>query len=217
MNKNKIKNNFLDKLIIELDQGLKILLVKNLNNKNNLSPAESIPDLELSLQEIKLSSGLIRVDHTGEICAQALYKGQALLAKNQETRDYLLQAALEENSHLIWCQSRLNELGALPSYLNPIFYTASFLIGFTAALISDKISLGFVVETENQVTKHLNQHLEKISPNDLKSRAILLKMREDEQNHATQALSKGAAPLPYLIKKLMSAQSKIMTSTAYFI
>lgn len=213
MNKN---NNFLDKLLIELDQGLKILLVKNLNNKNNQSPAKEIPDLELSPQEIKQSSGLIRVDHTGEICAQALYKGQAFLAKNLEIKLYLLQAASEEMDHLSWCQERLDQLGTHSSYLNPIFYLGSFLIGLTAALVNDKISLGFVVETEHQVSAHLDQHLKIISPNDLKSRGILLKMREDEQHHATQALSQGAAPLPYLIKKIMRAQSKIMTSTAYY-
>jgi len=215
MNRNK---NFLDKLITELDHGLKILLVKPSSSSffPDSFPAQDIPDLELSPQELKLSASLMRVDHTGEICAQALYKGQALLAKNQETRNYLLQSALEENDHLIWCQNRLDELGTHASYLNPIFYFGSFLIGFTAALINDKVSLGFVVETENQVTQHLSEHLEKISPNDLKSRAILFKMREDEAHHAEQALLRGAAPLPYLIKKLMRAQSKIMTSTAHY-
>ncbi len=213
MNK-KRSSSLLDHLLSELDHGLKTLLVKP--KSSSFYPDQNIPDLELSTQEIKKSSGLMRVNHTGEICAQALYRGQAFLAKNSETRAYLLQAAQEENNHLAWCQKRLTEFNAHTSFLNFFWYANSWLIGLTAAKISDSISLGFVVETENQVIQHLSNHLVLLPPSDLKSRAILNQMQQDEAHHATTALSKGAAPLPKLIQKIMRAQSKIMTTTAFY-
>jgi len=215
---NKFKLNKLDQLISELDHGLKTLFTPP--RSSFLSPAhnKNIPDLELTQTEIKKSASLMRVNHTGEVCAQALYRGQAFLAKNPETKFYLLEAAQEENNHLAWCQERLDNLNqAHTSYLNPFWYFSSWLIGFCAAKISDPISLGFVVETENQVIKHLSKHLLALPSADLKSREVLLQMKKDEAHHATNALSKGAAPLPQLIKKLMQAQSKIMTTTALFI
>ena len=204
--------NKLDRFLSELDHGLKTLFLK---------PRPSFllgPDLELSPAEIKKSAGLMRVNHTGEICAQALYRGQAFAAKNLKTRAYLLEAASEENNHLAWCQERLNNLNqAHTSYLNTFWYLNSWIIGFAAASISDAISLGFVVETEHQVIKHLSLHLETLPPSDLRSREILLQMKQDESDHATKALSKGAAPLPSFIKKIMHCQSKLMTTTAFYL
>lgn len=204
-----------DNLITELDYGLKALLVKSHSNRPN--PGDAEPDLELNNDEIKRSQGFMRVDHTGEICAQALYRGQALLAKDKATRDHLLEAATEENDHLIWCHERLDELDTHTSFLNPLWYVGSFIIGITAAAFGDKISLGFVEETEKQVEGHLDGHLDNLSENDLKSRAILKQMRTDEMEHAQNARAKGAGKLPKTIQAIMKVKSKLMTQTAYYI
>ncbi|MEE4245801.1 MAG: 2-polyprenyl-3-methyl-6-methoxy-1,4-benzoquinone monooxygenase [Kangiellaceae bacterium] len=168
-------------------------------------------------QQKKHAAGLMRINHCGEVCAQALYQGQALTAKLPEVRESMEQAAKEENDHLSWCQQRLSELNAKPSLLNPLWYVSSFTIGATAGLIGDKWSLGFVAETERQVVKHLSNHLEQLPEQDVASRAVLKTMREDELHHATVALEAGGAELPAVVKRVMTAMSKVMTKTVYHI
>lgn len=181
------------------------------------SPAAAVPEGEISEAERVLAGRLMRVDHAGEICAQALYQGQAVTARRAELRSSLEQAAAEENDHLAWTEERLRELGTHTSYLNPLWYLGSFTIGALAGLAGDKWSLGFLAETERQVVRHLEGHLERLPPNDHQSRAILAQMREDEGKHATVAIEAGAAELPEAVKLLMRATSKIMTETAYWI
>ena len=160
----------------------------------------------------------MRVNHSGEIAAQALYHGQALIARNQATRDLLLKAAHEGNrDHLAWCEARLKELDSRPSLLNPLWYAGSFAIGAVAALLGDRTSLGFVVETERQVEGHLNEHLARLSPDDARSRAILQTMRTDEIAHGMSAKAAGGAELPSPIRSLMRSTARVMTSTAYWI
>ena len=171
----------------------------------------------LTPSEKDLSGRLMRINHTGEVCAQALYRGQALKAKDTKTREHLYHAAQEEKDHLSWCKERLTELDTRPSLLNPLWYLGSFTIGAFAASISDSLSYGFIVETEHQVMHHLEKHLAKISPNDLKSRAILKQMYADEAQHAINAEVSGAQALPFPIKMIMKLQSKVMTSTAYYL
>ena len=162
-------------------------------------------------------ASLVYLLAAGEVCAQALYQGQALTAKLPNVREKMERAAQEENDHLAWCESRLKELGDHTSYLNPFWYAGSFAIGALAGLAGDKWSLGFVVETERQVVKHLDSHLQQLPPQDEKSRVILEQMKEDESRHATAALQAGGAELPTPVKKVMQATSKIMTRTTYHI
>jgi 3-demethoxyubiquinol 3-hydroxylase len=163
----------------------------------------------------KLSGALMRVNHVGEVCAQALYQGQALLARTPEQRAHLQAAAREEIDHLAWTQTRLDALGARPSLLNPVWYAGAFGIGLLAAAISDKMSLGFVVETERQVEAHLASHLDQLPPEDAASRAVVAAMQSDEARHAADATHAGAADLPSPLKALMGAAAKVMTSTAH--
>lgn len=162
-------------------------------------------------------AGLMRVNHAGEICAQALYQGQALTAQLDQVREKMTQAAAEEIDHLAWCEQRLTELNSQPSVLNPLWYFHSFLIGAVAGLIGDRWSLGFVVETERQVVQHLSHHLQQLPLTDERSKAILEQMREDEGHHATVALEAGGAELPDAIKQLMQLMSKVMTSSVYYV
>ena len=171
----------------------------------------------LSDSEKRHSAALMRVNHSGEIAAQALYHGQALIARNQATRDLLLKAAHEETDHLAWCEARLKELDSRPSLLNPLWYAGSFAIGAVAALLGDRTSLGFVVETERQVEGHLNEHLARLSPDDARSRAILQTMRTDEIAHGMSAKAAGGAELPSPVRSLMRTTARVMTSTAYWI
>ncbi len=159
----------------------------------------------------------MRVNHSGEIAAQALYHGQALLARSSDSRDLLLRAAHEENDHLAWCETRLRELGARPSVLNPIWYVGSFCIGAMAALLGDRVSLGFVVETERQVEGHLDEHLAKLPAGDGRSRAILQAMRRDEITHGATAEAAGAAELPTMVQTAMRRTARIMTTVAYWV
>jgi len=158
---------------------------------------------------------MMRVNHAGEVCAQALYQGQALTARRIETRDQMKQASDEENDHLAWCRQRLDELGGHTSLFNPLWYTGSFAIGAASGLIGDKWSLGFLAETEHQVVKHLERHLRKLPSGDGKSRLILEQMKLDEAQHETSAHAAGATDLPEPVKKLMELASKVMTTTAY--
>lgn len=184
-------------------------------HSNRPYPADTIEDGELTDTDKKHSAGLMRVNHSGEICAQALYCGQMVTAQNQATREMLEQSRQEEVDHLDWCQRRLQELGYKPSLLNPLWYAQSFTIGVLTGLAGDGISLGFVEETEAQVQKHLQSHLEKLSPADQRSKAIIIQMEEDEKRHGDHAHEAGGKPLPSAIKTLMSAVSKVMTRTSY--
>lgn len=180
------------------------------------NPAEIYPEPTLDIAEQKLSRGCMRVNHTGEICAQALYRGQAFGTGNQELRAHFNEAAAEEVDHLEWCQERLDELKTHTSYLNPLWYFGSFIIGLMAARLGDTLSLGFVEETEQQVTEHLAQHQKVLPKQDYKSLAIVKVMMEDEARHAENARNFGAEPLPQALRLLMRLQSKVMTKTAYY-
>ena len=205
-----------DKLLIEVEHALQTVIAKNTASQRQ-SPGDLINNkTQLTDKDKQKASSLMRVDHTGEICAQALYRGQALVAKNETTRAHLYHAADEENDHLAWCQKRLDELDSRRSYLNPLWYSGSFLIGATAGLISDRLSYSFVVETENQVMKHLDAHIKHLPQQDEKSKAILKQMKTDEQMHANDAQDKGGSRLPLPIRIVMKLQSKIMTFSAYY-
>ena len=173
------------------------------------------PAARLEPAESRHAAGLMRVNHSGEIAAQALYHGQALLARDPATREFLLRAAREEGDHLAWCATRLEELGSRPSLLNPLWYAGSFAIGALAAAVSDRLSLGFVVETERQVEGHLAAHLQRLPAADERSRAIVRTMQADEAGHAAQAQLVGATQLPAPVPQIMRIVSKVMTSSAY--
>ena len=204
----------IDNLLISLDQAVRTVFGKPQVTERP-DPANGFDLPKLSSKEASHSAGLMRTNHAGEVCAQALYQGQALTAKLPEVRTSMERAAQEENDHLEWCAGRLKELGSQTSYLNPFWYIGSFAMGATAGLIGDKWSLGFVAETERQVVRHLDKHLTQLPEKDGRSRAILEQMKSDELRHATTALEAGAAELPDPVKKLMCLTSKIMTKTAY--
>ena len=183
-------------------------------------PVPGEPDtakMKLSTDERRRSAGLMRVNHAGEIAAQALYHGQAFAAQNTPTRDMLLRAAREEADHLAWCATRLAELESRPSLLDPLWYAGSFAIGALAGLMGDRISLGFVVETERQVEGHLDGHLGSLPPDDARSRAIVDAMRTDEIAHGANAKAAGGIDLPSPVRALMRATARIMTGTAYWL
>lgn len=206
--------SFLDRVIVDLDRGLRGLQAGQ-PAEGRASPAGDLPEAELSEAERRHAAALMRVDHAGEVAAQALYNGQSLTARTQSLRAAMDQAAREEGDHLRWCRDRLGELGDQASRLDPVWYVGSFLVGAAAGLAGDRWSLGFVVETERQVMRHLDGHLSSLPPGDERSRAILAKMREDEGAHATTALESGAAELPQPVKRLMTLTARIMTETAY--
>ena len=181
------------------------------------SPAEDQPDLPLPERDRRHSAGLMRVNHTGEVCAQALYLGQALVARDDQLKRFLRDASAEERDHLIWCAERLTELESRPSLLNPAWYAGSIAIAVAAVVVGDEISLGFVEETERQVCAHLDGHLNELSEHDCRSRAIVAKMRADEALHATNANLHGAKELPPPMKHLMRLQSRVMTTLAYWL
>lgn len=181
------------------------------------SPAKDREAVNLDATQAKHAAGLMRVNHAGEVSAQALYQGQALTAREEAVREKMQRAAAEENDHLVWCEQRLTELDSRPSLFNPLWYAGSFAIGALAGAVGDKWSLGFIVETERQVIKHLDEHLAKLPADDDKSRAVLVQMKEDESHHATTAMQSGAAELPAPVKKIMTVTSKVMTKTAYWI
>lgn len=204
----------IDRLLMNVDTALRTVAGKPLVTQR-ANPAEAMEECDLQDQERKHVAGLMRVNHAGEVSAQALYQGQALTARNNEVREKLEQAALEENDHLAWTESRLHELGDRTSYLNPIWYTGSLAIGAFAGALGDKWNLGFLAETEHQVVHHLDSHLKELPRQDQRSRAILEQMRIDEARHATTALNHGGAELPTPVKGLMSLMSKVMTKTTY--
>jgi len=205
--------NPLDNLIVGLDKALRV--VGGAVKASRANPGALAPDAELSPQEQRHSAGLMRINHVGEVCAQALYDSQGLQASTPALRDHFAHAGREEEDHLAWCADRLAELGSQPSILNPLWYAGAFAIGTVAARLGDGISLGFVVETERQVEAHLNSHLDELPPQDAKSRAIVSQMRDDEVEHAEKAQAMGATTFPLPVKLAMRAMAKVMTTAAY--
>jgi ubiquinone biosynthesis monooxygenase Coq7 len=205
-----------DRLLIGFDQALRTLFGRPQVTERN-DPADTFAEAELNDQERDITGRLMRINHTGEVCAQALYQGQALTAKLPEVRQSMERAAQEENDHLAWCESRLKALDNRKSLLNPFWYAGSFMIGAAAGLAGDKWSLGFVAETEHQVEDHLQSHLQRLPAQDQKSRAVLEQMKEDEIHHATVALEAGGAELPGPIKLAMKLTSKLMTKSVYYL
>ncbi|MDL0437850.1 2-polyprenyl-3-methyl-6-methoxy-1,4-benzoquinone monooxygenase [Stutzerimonas frequens] len=203
-----------DRLLMQADAALRTLLPFS-GQPSRPSPAVLKNDSELTESETRHVAGLMRINHTGEVCAQALYQGQALTARLPQVRQAMEQAADEEVDHLAWCEQRIRQLGSHTSVLNPLFYGLSFGIGASAGLISDRISLGFVAATEDQVCKHLDEHLGQLPAGDDKSRAILEQMREDEAQHSTAAIEAGGLRFPAPIKFGMSLMSKVMTKATY--
>ena len=203
-----------DRLLLQADAALRTLLPFS-GQPGRPSPAVVQPEAVLDEQQTQHIAGLMRINHTGEVCAQALYQGQALTAKLPQVRAAMEHAADEEIDHLAWCEQRIRQLGSQTSMLNPLFYGLSFGLGAVAGLVSDRVSLGFVAATEDQVVRHLDEHLQQIPANDEKSRAILQQMREDEAQHATSALEAGGLRFPAPIKFGMTLLSKVMTKSAY--
>ncbi|WP_326527794.1 2-polyprenyl-3-methyl-6-methoxy-1,4-benzoquinone monooxygenase [Dokdonella sp.] len=204
----------LDRVLVEIERALGSALDSR-PIAQRPSPAEGIEDTVLSDEERRHAGGLMRINHVGEVCAQALYSGQAAVARNEALRSQLLEAAAEETDHLAWCGERLDELGDRPSLLNPLWYGGAYAIGAVAGLIGDSLSLGFVVETERQVEAHLEGHLKKLPEADQRSRAIVSQMKEDEARHADNALAAGAATLPRPLPDLMRAAANLMRTVAY--
>ncbi len=223
--------NILDRFICEFDAGLRTLFApayaerplpvdvtqhavlpepETTTSESTMKPMPDMPAREESIR-------LMRVNHAGEVSAQALYQGQALVAKTLETRAVLEHAAREERDHLAWCESRLNELGGTTSRLNPLFYAGSFALGVASGVLGDKWSMGFLVETERQVEAHLSDHLGRLPEDDHKSRRILETMREDEIHHGQTGMEHGAATLPRPIQSVMKVVSKLMTRSAYWV
>ena len=198
----------IDDLIVEFDKGLKVLFTKPTGSRPR--PDLHIKETELTPDEKKRTIELMRVNHAGEVCAQALYSGQLLFNSHGEGAESLKKASKEEIDHLDWCNSRIHELGGNTSLLNPLWYTGSFLIGSLASALGEKYNLGFLAETERQVAQHLTGHLKKISKKDLKTNKILEVMADDEKQHAIKAKELGGAELPRQVKNAMSLTSKMM-------
>jgi 3-demethoxyubiquinol 3-hydroxylase len=206
----------LDTFISAADRALRALLAPPAAGRPLPPPkSDERSAAALSPDDKRESAALMRVNHAGEIAAQALYHAQALFARNANVRDFMLHAAREETDHLAWCETRLKELGARPSVLNPLWYAGSFGIGTLAALLGDRLSLGFVAETERQVEGHLKSHLDRLPPDDLRSRAIVEAMCHDEVGHGREAQSAGAVSLPGPVRELMRRTAQIMTHTSY--
>ncbi|MDE3009425.1 MAG: 2-polyprenyl-3-methyl-6-methoxy-1,4-benzoquinone monooxygenase [Pseudomonadota bacterium] len=205
----------LDRAITLFDRSLRVLLAPPPARRP--SPAASLPDAELGSTQRRRAAGLMRVNHAGEVCAQALYQGQALFARDELARAALDQAAEEEWDHQAWCAQRLQELGATPSHLDPLWYGGALAIGVLAALAGDRWSLGFVAETERQVEAHLDSHLARLPLEDVRSRAIVSSMRDEEAAHAEMARAHGGAGLPAPVRALMRLSARVMTASAYWI
>jgi len=204
----------LDRLIDDAQRALETVAnVAPAARRHN--PANGEPEIVLDDSERRHAAGLMRINHVGEVCAQALYRGQAAVADDDATRAHLLVAAQEEGDHLAWCADRLTELDSRPSLLNPLWYAGSYAIGVLAGLRGDGLNLGFVVETERQVEAHIDEHLLALPPADARSRAILTTMKDDEARHAAQAEAAGARPLPMPVPLVMALASKLMKTVAY--
>lgn len=206
----------LDRILMNADSALRTVFgPPQVTERSN--PAANLPDTELDEQERRHVARLMRINHTGEICAQALYQGQALTARLPETRRRLERSAQEENDHLAWCETRITELGDHKSWLNPLFFASSFAIGAAAGLAGDRWSLGFVVETERQVEDHLDGHLAQVPERDERTRAVLEQMKIDEIHHAHVARSAGGVELPRPVRAAMRLASKLMTRSVYWV
>ena len=207
--------NPFDLLVINADKALRV--IGGVASASRPTPAAHAADALLDAGEQRHSAGLMRVNHVGEVCAQALYNAQARFAKSEAMREQFSQAGREEEDHLAWTAQRLHELGSQPSLLNPLWYAGAYALGTVAAHLGDARSLGFVVETERQVEAHLNSHLEKLPPQDEKSRAIVKQMSTDEAAHGQAARELGALEAPAPVKAAMAIAAKVMTTTAYYI
>ena len=216
MTKNSRHYSFLDRICINADQVLRTLYGCPLTTERK-NPAATLQQPMLTSAEQQLSAGLMRVNHTGEVCAQALYLGQALTARTPSLRAHMQSASLEENDHLAWCADRLKDLKSHTSYLNPLWYAGSFTLGIIAGVIGDAWNLGFLAETEHQVVAHLESHLQCLPKNDIHSYAIIQQMIIDEHQHETSAIAGGAKTLPESIKNSMRLASKIMTTVARWV
>ena len=206
--------NIIDTFVLEFDKAIKTVLdTPKMGSRSQ--PGHDLPGPILTVAERQQAIKLMRVNHAGEVSAQALYQGQALTAKLPGVRETMEQAAIEENDHLVWCDQRLTELGGHTSILNVLWYSSSFILGAIAGRVGDKWSLGFVAETEAQVIKHIDEHIEKLSQNDTKSHAILEQMKVDEAHHGKVAREAGGLELPKPIKLAMSLVSKVMTASSY--
>ncbi|MBL10298.1 MAG: demethoxyubiquinone hydroxylase family protein [Acidiferrobacteraceae bacterium] len=205
-----------DLIFLIADDALSTLFGKP-RSSDRPNPSDGLTDQSLSNTGKKQSIRLMRVNHSGEICAQALYRGQALTARSKSVKSHMIQASREESDHLDWCQQRLQSLGGDVSILNPVWYAGSFFMGSIVGTIGDKWSLGFVAETENQVKTHLDGHLKRLPNDDIASHAIIKTMIDDESNHATKALQNGGVKLPHYIKTAMKFSSKLMKATSHWI
>jgi ubiquinone biosynthesis monooxygenase Coq7 len=203
----------IDDLILGIDRALRTLSGVAVSGRPN--PAHGLPESDLTPDERRHAAGLMRVNHAGEVCAQALYQAQALTARDAGIRAALARAAREEEEHLDWTQQRLAELGDRPSLANPLWYAGSFAIGLIAGISGDRTNLGFVVETERQVEAHLTAHMDRLPPGDRKSQAIVEAMRDDEVRHGIAARDAGANELPWPVRVLMRAAARVMTFSAY--
>ena len=206
-----VRYSFVDQLLITADEALRAL--SGSGSAARPSPAGKLAEGDSPRE----SAGLMRVNHTGEVCAQALYSGQALLARDAKVRSALQTAAAEERDHLAWCRSRLVELGSRPSLLDPLWYAGSFGLGLASAAAGDRWSMGFLAETEAQVERHLEGHLARLPASDERSRAVVERMREDEQRHGSTGRALGANELPLPVKAVMRLASRVMTRTAYYV
>lgn len=207
--------SMLDPLIMQLDQALRTVFAEAPTTRQ--MPGENLPEAELTEPERRHVAALMRVNHVGEVCAQALYAGQGFTAKRLATREALGEAAWEETEHLNWTERRIAELGGRKSLLNPLWYAGAWTIGAFAGRFGDAVSLGFLAETERQVEAHLDGHLDRLPPVDRRSQAIVRQMKADEIAHAQTAVRLGATELPFFAKGAMKLASKVMTSTAYWI
>lgn len=205
----------IDQAIIELDKALRTVFASAPTARSR--PGEQLPEADMTAEERRHAAALMRVNHVGEVCAQALYQGQALTSRDPATRQALEHAAWEETEHLNWTEKRIEELGGRKSLLNPLWYLGSLALGVAAGKCGDKWNLGFLAETERQVGDHLNSHLQRLPDSDARSRAIVEQMASDEAEHAECALRLGGAELPQTVKQAMKLSSKLMTSTAYYL
>lgn len=209
------ERGFADGLIVELDKALRTLFARATTTRP--MPAGDLPEAEMSAEECRRAASLMRVNHSGEVCAQALYQGQAIMSRDESTRDALDAAAREETEHLNWTESRIEELGGRKSLLNPLWYAGSLTLGMIAGRLGDRWSLGFLAETERQVESHLTDHLARLPAPDVRSRAVLEQMRNDESRHAQTARRLGAAELPAPVRAMMRVASRLMTRSAYWL
>lgn len=205
----------IDQAIVEFDKMLRTVFASAPTARAR--PGVQLPEAEMTAEERRHAAALMRINHVGEVCAQALYQGQALTSSDPATRQALVQAAWEETEHLNWTEKRIEELGGRKSLLNPLWYLGSLAMGVAAGKFGDKWNLGFLAETERQVGAHLNDHLQRLPPGDQRSRAVLEQMAADEAEHAATAVHLGAAELPTPVKSAMRLSSRVMTGTAYYI